>query len=176
MAELQRCSREIGESSTKLSITAAFHQLGFYGKVARRKPLPNSASSLPRVCHRTDEVLTDYEKYHQNLWSDVTKIELFDVKSNGMCGENQTLLITCPIPSIMLNNKLADHRSGFSLFTNVTSFSYCHQGLSWQIVVCVIDSTQFGHWVTLLEYILTLKKGFPSNHSHLIVYLLLNFL
>ena len=39
VAELQRCSREMGESSTKSTITAALHQSGLYGRVARRKPL-----------------------------------------------------------------------------------------------------------------------------------------
>ena len=34
VAELQRCSREMGESSTKSTITAALHQSGLYGRVA----------------------------------------------------------------------------------------------------------------------------------------------
>ncbi len=39
VAELQRCIREMGESCRKSTITAALHQLGLYGRVARRKPL-----------------------------------------------------------------------------------------------------------------------------------------
>ncbi len=39
VAELQRCIREMGESCRKSTITAALHQSGFYGRVARRKPL-----------------------------------------------------------------------------------------------------------------------------------------
>uniref|UniRef100_A0A9J7XTK1 Transposase Tc1-like domain-containing protein n=1 Tax=Cyprinus carpio carpio TaxID=630221 RepID=A0A9J7XTK1_CYPCA len=39
VAELQRCSREMGESCRKSTITAALHQSGLYGRVARRKPL-----------------------------------------------------------------------------------------------------------------------------------------
>ncbi len=39
VAELQRCIREMGESCRKSSITAALHQSGLYGRVARRKPL-----------------------------------------------------------------------------------------------------------------------------------------
>ncbi|KAJ0036478.1 hypothetical protein NQD34_005155 [Periophthalmus magnuspinnatus] len=39
VAELQRCSREMGESSRKSTITAALHQSGLYGRVARQKPL-----------------------------------------------------------------------------------------------------------------------------------------
>jgi len=38
VAEIQRCCREMGESSTKSTITADFHQSGLYGRVARRKP------------------------------------------------------------------------------------------------------------------------------------------
>uniref|UniRef100_A0A9J8CNT9 Transposase Tc1-like domain-containing protein n=1 Tax=Cyprinus carpio carpio TaxID=630221 RepID=A0A9J8CNT9_CYPCA len=39
VVELQRCSREMGESCRKSTITAALHQSGLYGRVARRKPL-----------------------------------------------------------------------------------------------------------------------------------------
>ncbi len=39
VAELQRCIREMGESCRKSAITAALHQSGLYGRVARRKPL-----------------------------------------------------------------------------------------------------------------------------------------
>ncbi len=39
VAELQRCIREMGESCRKSTITAALHQSGLYGRVARRKPL-----------------------------------------------------------------------------------------------------------------------------------------
>ncbi len=39
VAELQRCIREMGESCRKSTITAALHQSGLYGWVARRKPL-----------------------------------------------------------------------------------------------------------------------------------------
>ncbi len=38
VAELQRCIREMGESCRKSTITAALHQSGLYGRVARRKP------------------------------------------------------------------------------------------------------------------------------------------
>ncbi len=36
VAELQRCIREMGESCRKSTITAALHQSGLYGRVARR--------------------------------------------------------------------------------------------------------------------------------------------
>ncbi len=39
VAELQRCIREMRESCRKSTITAALHQSGLYGRVARRKPL-----------------------------------------------------------------------------------------------------------------------------------------
>ncbi|KAI2645719.1 Transposable element Tcb1 transposase [Labeo rohita] len=39
VVELQRCSRGMGESCRKSTITAALHQSGLYGRVARRKPL-----------------------------------------------------------------------------------------------------------------------------------------
>ncbi len=39
VAELQRCIREMAESCRKSTITAALHQSGLYGRVARWKPL-----------------------------------------------------------------------------------------------------------------------------------------
>ncbi len=49
VAELQRCSREMGESCRKSTITAALHQSGLYGRVARRKPL--LSNTVPTVKH-----------------------------------------------------------------------------------------------------------------------------
>ncbi len=60
VAELQRCIREMGESCRKSTITAALHQSGLYGRVARRKPLLSA---------------------RHILWSDETKIELFGYNS-----------------------------------------------------------------------------------------------
>ena len=56
VAELQRCSGEMGESCTKSTITAALHQSGLYGRVARQKPLKcKTYESLQRVCQKTHE-------------------------------------------------------------------------------------------------------------------------
>ncbi|KAL0192435.1 hypothetical protein M9458_010731, partial [Cirrhinus mrigala] len=61
VAELQRCSREMGESCRKSTITAALHQSGLYGRVARRKP-PLSARHM-KACmefaKKTPEGLQD---------------------------------------------------------------------------------------------------------------------
>ncbi len=47
VAELQRCIREMGESCRKSTITAALHQSGLYGRVARRKPLLSARHMNP---------------------------------------------------------------------------------------------------------------------------------
>ena len=64
VAELQRCSREMGESSTKSTITAALHQSGLYGRVARRKPLLSARHMKARIefAKKTQGGLPDYEK------------------------------------------------------------------------------------------------------------------
>ncbi|KAL1255556.1 hypothetical protein QQF64_013617, partial [Cirrhinus molitorella] len=49
MAELQRCSWEMGESCRKSTITAALHQSGLYGRVARRKPLLSARHMKARM-------------------------------------------------------------------------------------------------------------------------------
>ncbi len=70
VAELQRCIREMGESCRKSTITAALHQSGLYGRVARRKPLL-SARYMKK--HLKDSKMVT----NKILWSDETKIELF---------------------------------------------------------------------------------------------------
>ncbi|KAL0149032.1 hypothetical protein M9458_055647, partial [Cirrhinus mrigala] len=49
MAELQRCSREMGKSCRKSTITAALHQSGLYGRVARPKPLLSAGHMKARM-------------------------------------------------------------------------------------------------------------------------------
>uniref|UniRef100_A0A9J7YS80 Transposase n=1 Tax=Cyprinus carpio carpio TaxID=630221 RepID=A0A9J7YS80_CYPCA len=74
VAELQRCSREMGESCRKSTITAALHQSGLYGRVARRKPLL-SARHMKK--HLKDSKMVR----NKILWSDETKIELSGLNS-----------------------------------------------------------------------------------------------
>ncbi len=72
VAELQRCIREMGESCRKSTITAALHQSGLYGRVARRKPLLSA---------RHMKAWSLLKNTWRILWSDETKIELFGLNS-----------------------------------------------------------------------------------------------
>ncbi len=74
VAELRRCIREMGESCRKSTITAALHQSGLYGRVARRKPL---LSARHMKAHMEDSKMVT----NKILWSDETKIELFGLNS-----------------------------------------------------------------------------------------------
>ncbi len=74
MAELQRCIREMGESCRKSTITAALHQSGLFGRVARRKPLLSARHM--KACMEDSKMVTN-----KILWSDETKIELFGLNS-----------------------------------------------------------------------------------------------
>ncbi len=67
VAELQRCIREMGESCRKSTITAALHQSGLYGRVARRKPLLSARHMKARM--EDSKMVTN-----KILWSDETKI------------------------------------------------------------------------------------------------------
>ncbi len=74
VAELQRCIREMGESCRKSTITAALHQSGLYGRVARRKPLLSARHMKTRM--KDSKMVTN-----KILWFDETKIELFGLNS-----------------------------------------------------------------------------------------------
>ncbi len=99
VAELQRCIREMGESCRKSTITAALHQSGLYGRVARRKPLLSARHMKARM-----ELLKN--TWRTPRWWQIRFSGLMRPRYNflalilsGMCGENQALLITCPIQS-----------------------------------------------------------------------------
>ena len=81
VAELQRCSREMGESSTKSTITAALHQSGLYGRVARRKPLLSARHMKGHIEFAKKHMKDSQTMRNKILWSDETKIELFGVNS-----------------------------------------------------------------------------------------------
>ncbi len=73
VAELQRCIWEMGESCRKSTITAALHQSGLYGRVARRKPLLSARHVKARM---------EFAKKHLKDSKMVTnKIELFGLNS-----------------------------------------------------------------------------------------------
>uniref|UniRef100_A0A9J7X9A1 Transposase n=1 Tax=Cyprinus carpio carpio TaxID=630221 RepID=A0A9J7X9A1_CYPCA len=74
VAELQRCSQEMGESCRKSTITAALHQSGLCGRVARRKPLLSAR-------HMKKHLKESKMVRNKILWSDETKIELFGLNS-----------------------------------------------------------------------------------------------
>ncbi len=81
MAELQRCIREMGESCRKSTITAALHQSGLYGRVARRKPLLSARHMKARMEFAKKHLKDSKMVTNKILWSDETKIELFGLNS-----------------------------------------------------------------------------------------------
>ncbi len=81
MAELQRCIQEMGESCRKSTITAALHQSGLYGRVARRKPLLSARHMKTRMEFAKKHLKDSKMVTNKILWSDETKIELFGLNS-----------------------------------------------------------------------------------------------
>ncbi|KAG2468594.1 TCB1 transposase, partial [Polypterus senegalus] len=81
LSELQRSSVERGEPYRRTTISAAIHQLGLYGRVARRKPLL-SKRHMPARLEFAERHLKDSQTMRNKiLWSDETKIELFGVNA-----------------------------------------------------------------------------------------------
>ncbi len=74
VAELQRCIREMGESCRKSTITAALHQSGLYGRVARRKPLLSARHMKARIEFAKKHLKDSKMVTNKILWSDETKI------------------------------------------------------------------------------------------------------
>ncbi|KAG2467531.1 TC1A transposase, partial [Polypterus senegalus] len=81
LSELQRSSVERGEPSRRTSISAAIHQSGLYGRVARQKPLLSKRHMAVNLKFAKRN-LKDFQTMRSKiLWSDETKIELFGVNA-----------------------------------------------------------------------------------------------
>ena len=67
----------MGEPSRRTTISAALHQSGLCGRVARQKP-PLSKRHMTACLEFAKRHLKDFQSMRNNiLWSDETKIELF---------------------------------------------------------------------------------------------------
>ena len=78
LTELQSSSVEMGEHSRRTTISAALHQSGLYGRVARQKPLVSKRHMTAHLEFAKRQLKdSDHEKQDSGLWSDETKIELF---------------------------------------------------------------------------------------------------
>ncbi|KAG2458373.1 TCB1 transposase, partial [Polypterus senegalus] len=83
LSELQRSSVERGEPSRRTTISAAIHQSGLYGRVARQKPLLSKRHMAARLEFAKRHLKESQTMRNKILWSDETKIELFVV--NARC-------------------------------------------------------------------------------------------
>ncbi|KAG2468331.1 TCB1 transposase, partial [Polypterus senegalus] len=81
LSELQRSSVERGEPSRRTTISAAIHQSGLYGRVARRKPLLSKRHMAARLEFAKRHLKDSQTMRNKILWSDGTKIELFGVNA-----------------------------------------------------------------------------------------------
>ncbi|KAG2464445.1 TCB1 transposase, partial [Polypterus senegalus] len=81
LLELQRSSVERGEPSGRTTISAAIHQSGLYGRVARRKPLLSKRHMAARLEFAKRHLKDSQTMRNKILWSDETKIELFGVNA-----------------------------------------------------------------------------------------------
>ncbi|KAG2457243.1 TC1A transposase, partial [Polypterus senegalus] len=81
LSELQRSSVERGEPSRRTTISAAIHQSGLYGRVARRKPLLSKRHMVARLEFTKRHLKDSQTMRNKILWSDETKIKLFAVNA-----------------------------------------------------------------------------------------------
>uniref|UniRef100_A0AAZ3R014 Transposase Tc1-like domain-containing protein n=1 Tax=Oncorhynchus tshawytscha TaxID=74940 RepID=A0AAZ3R014_ONCTS len=81
LTELQSSSVEMGKPSRRKTTSAALHQSGLYGRVARRKPLLSKRPMTARL-EFSKRHLKDFRTMRNKiLWSDETKIELFGLNA-----------------------------------------------------------------------------------------------
>ena len=94
LTELWKSSAETGEPARGMTISAALHHSGLYGRVARRKLLLSLEFAKRH--------LKDWEHEGKDalVWSDKNGSLRAVMSGSTMSGEHQALLITCLIPSL----------------------------------------------------------------------------
>ena len=81
LSELHRSSVERGEPSRRTTISAAIHQTGLYGRVARWKPLPSKRRMAACLEFAKMHLKDSQTMRNKIIWSDETKIELFGMNA-----------------------------------------------------------------------------------------------
>ncbi|KAG2462973.1 TC1A transposase, partial [Polypterus senegalus] len=81
LSEFQRSSVERGEPSRRTTFSAAIHQSGLYGRVARRKPLLSKRHMAARLEFAKRHLKDSQTMRNKILLSDETKIEHFGVNA-----------------------------------------------------------------------------------------------
>ncbi|KAG2466723.1 TCB1 transposase, partial [Polypterus senegalus] len=81
LSELQRSSVERGEPSRRTTISAAIHQSGLYGRVARWKPLLSKRHMAAHLEFAKRHLKDSQTMRNKMIWSDETKIEFFGVNA-----------------------------------------------------------------------------------------------
>ncbi|CAJ1060179.1 IS630 family transposase [Xyrichtys novacula] len=81
LTELQHSSEEIGEPYRRTTISAALHQSGIYGRVARQKPLLSKKHMTARLDFARRHLKDSQTRRNKILWSDETKIGLFGLNA-----------------------------------------------------------------------------------------------
>ena len=81
LTDLQSSSVEMEEPSRRTTISAALHQSGLYGRVARRKPLFSKIHMTACLEFDKRHLKDSQTMRNQILWSDETKIELFGLNA-----------------------------------------------------------------------------------------------
>ena len=76
-------SVEMGEPSRRTTISAAVHQSGLYGRVARRNQLLSKRHMTGLLEFAKRHLKDSQTMKYKILWSDETKMELFDLNAKG---------------------------------------------------------------------------------------------
>ena len=100
LTEIQRFSVERGEPSRRTTISAALHQSGLYGRVARQKPLLSKRHMTAHLEFAKGHLKDSQTIGNKILWSDETKIELFGLNGKHHVWRKQGTIYHLPIPSL----------------------------------------------------------------------------
>ena len=96
LTELQSSSVEMGEPSKRTTVSAALHQSGRYGRVARRKPVQSCKRYMTACLEFSKRHIKDSQTMRNKIpWSDETKVELF-----GLIAKRHVWRKPCTIPTV----------------------------------------------------------------------------
>jgi transposase len=96
---------ELGVSVHTNTIRNRLHEIGFYGRVARKKPLVNKVNRVKRIAYAKTMMKMPFVYWEKVLWSDESKFNLFrsDGKSMVWRTPGEEFDPKCTVPTVKYN-------------------------------------------------------------------------
>ena len=97
--------KELGVSIHANTVRNRLHEIGFYGRVARKKPFVNKVNRAKRIAYAKTMMKMPFDYWKNVLWSDESKFNLFRSDGKTMVWRTPTEAFdpNCIVPTVKYN-------------------------------------------------------------------------